>query len=120
MTVKECYNAMGGDYENVVGRLRTDERIRKFILKVLDDSSYALLCNSLEEHNVPEAFRAAHTLKGICQNLSLTKLYESSHEMAELLRNRQEYGEDIEPLMERVKEDYAMTVNCIRRLAEEE
>ena len=119
MTVKECYDAMGADYEDVAGRLRTDERIRKFVLKVLNDSSYALLCSSLEARNMPEAFRAAHTLKGISQNLSLTKLYESSHEMAELLRNRQEYGADIEPLIERVKEDYTMTVDCIQKLASE-
>ncbi len=119
MTVKECYEAMGADYEDVAGRLRTDERIKKFVLKVLSDSSYGLLVSSLEEKNIPEAFRAAHTLKGISQNLSLTKLYESSHEMAELLRNRQEYGGDIEPVMEKVKQDYDMTVECIRKLAEE-
>ncbi len=53
MTVKECYDAMGADYEDVAGRLRTDERIRKFVLKVLNDSSYALLCSSLEERNIP-------------------------------------------------------------------
>ncbi len=39
--------------------------------------------------------------------------------MAELLRNRQEYGADIEPLIERVKEDYTMTVDCIQKLASE-
>ena len=119
MTVQQCYQAMGSDYEDVMSRLRTDERVKKFLLKVSSDSSYALLCRSLEERNMPEAFRAAHTLKGISQNLSLTKLYESSHEMAELLRNRQEYGADIEPLIERVKEDYTMTVDCIQKLASE-
>ena len=120
MTVKECYDAMGADYEDVCGRLRTDERIKKFVLKVLNDSSYTLLCTSLEERNIPEAFRAAHTLKGICQNLSLTKLYQSANEMAELLRNREEYSVDIEPVLERVKQDYATTTDCIQKLASEE
>ena len=37
MTVRECYEAMGADYEDVLGRLRKDERIQKFVLKLLND-----------------------------------------------------------------------------------
>ena len=118
MTVKECYDAMGADYEDVFGRLRKDERIQKFLMKVLNDQSFALLCNSLEARDMAEAFRAAHTLKGVCQNLSLTRLYESASEMSELLRNRQESGEDLEPILARVREDYEVTGSCIRGLQE--
>ena len=74
MTLQECYAAMGGNYEEVLGRLRSDRLIQKFVLKFLDDGSYDLLCRSLEEKNYEEAFRAAHTIKGVCQNLSITKL----------------------------------------------
>ena len=42
MTVKECYDAMGADYEDVFARLRKDERIQKFLLKVMNDKSYDL------------------------------------------------------------------------------
>ena len=63
MTVKECYEAMEGSYDEVVGRLRTDERIAKFLRRVAEDGSYALLVNSFAENNIAEAFRAAHTLK---------------------------------------------------------
>ena len=79
MTVKECYEAMGGDYEDVMRRLRKDERVEKFLMKVLDDKSFQLLTDSMEAQNMDEAFRAAHTLKGICQNLSLNRLYGSSN-----------------------------------------
>ena len=65
MTVKECYDAMGADYEDVLGRLRKDERIQKFVLKLLNDKSYELLINSMEAGDMNEAFRAAHTLKGV-------------------------------------------------------
>lgn len=37
MTVKECYDAIGADYDDVFSRLRKDDRIRKFLLKVLDE-----------------------------------------------------------------------------------
>ena len=119
MTVKECYEAMGADYAGVVSRLRTDERVQKFLLKVLNDKSFDLLCTSLKERNMDEAFRAAHTLKGVCQNLSLDRLYESSNALAERLRGGQEYGEDIEPMLQKGEEDYVLTTGCIRQLAGE-
>jgi len=31
MTIQECYAAIGGDYNDVASRLRTDERIAKFL-----------------------------------------------------------------------------------------
>lgn len=116
MTVKECYEAMGANYDEIMGRLRTEERVKKFLLKVLSDKSYELLTTSIEEKNMEEAFRAAHTMKGVCQNLSLTRLYHSASELSEVLRDRQEYGEDIEPVLERVKEDYAQMIAQIQLL----
>lgn len=116
MTVKECYDAIGANYEEIMGRLRTEERVKKFLLKVLSDKSYDLLIQSIEERNMEEAFRAAHTMKGVSQNLSLTRFYHSSNELAELLRGRQDYGADIEPVLEKVKEDYAQMIEQIRKL----
>lgn len=117
MTVKECYDAIGADYEDVMGRLRKDERVQKFVLKLLDDKSYELLENSIASQDMNEAFRAAHTLKGVCQNLSLTPLFQSASELAERLRNAQDYSEDMEPLLEQVKKDYTHMIDCIRQLA---
>ena len=116
MTVKECYDAIGADYDDVFSRLRKDDRIRKFLLKVLDDKSYELLENSVASKDMSEAFRAAHTLKGVCQNLSLTPLFQSASELAERLRNAQDYDEDMEPLLEQVKKDYTHMIDCIRQL----
>lgn len=116
MTLKECYDAMGADYNEVFARLRSDERIQRFLIKVLDDGSYDLLIKSLDEKNIEDAFRAAHTIKGVCMNLSLTKLYKSSQTLTEALRNRHDYGDDIPPLLEQVTADYEFTMNCIRGL----
>ena len=116
MTVKECYALIGADYDNVLSRLRTDERITKFLFKVAEDKSYELLCESLKTQNMPEAFRAAHTIKGVCMNLSLTKLYASAECLTEALRGRTEYGDDIPTLFEQLKSDYESTVNGIRML----
>ena len=86
MTIQECYEAIGGNYEDVLRRLPSEALIRKFTLKFLEDQSYPLLKQSLGDNNYEEAFRGAHTLKGVCQNLSFDRLYEVSSELTELLR----------------------------------
>ena len=78
MTIQECYEAIGGNYEDVLRRLPSEALIRKFTLKFLEDQSYPLLKQSLGDNNYEEAFRGAHTLKGVCQNLSFDRLYEVS------------------------------------------
>ena len=36
MTLQECYEKMGGDYEEVLARLISQERIAKYMVKFLD------------------------------------------------------------------------------------
>jgi len=48
MTLKECYAAMGGNYEDAIGRLRSERLVQKFVLKFLADPSYDLLMSSLQ------------------------------------------------------------------------
>jgi len=67
MTLQECYAAIGGDYEEVLGRLRSERLIQKFVLKFLNDPSYSLLVETMAARQYDEAFRAAHTIKGVCQ-----------------------------------------------------
>lgn len=76
MTIQECYKEMGADYEEVFHRLPRESMVHKFALMFLNDDSYPKLEQSLKEGNAQEAFRAAHTLKGVCQNLGFTNLYQ--------------------------------------------
>lgn len=116
MTVKECYAAMGGKYDDVLGRLRTDERIAKFLRRVAEDKSMELLDASIAQGNAEEAFRASHTIKGICMNLSLSKLNESAVAVTELLRGKTEIDPAVLPLVEALRKDYELTVACIQSL----
>lgn len=119
MTLKECYSKMGGDYEAVLGRLRSEDRVRRFALKFLDDSSFTTLERSMQEQDYMEAFRAAHTIKGICQNLSFTRLGDSSHELTEALRDGVVHpGYDVDALCGRVREDYQLTSGALMELKE--
>lgn len=112
MTIQECYAALGGDYEEVLNRLYSEALVRKFVGKFSSDPSFRLLNDSLKAGNYEEAFRAAHTLKGVSQNLSFTKLYQSSHEITEALRTAN-YDLALQ-LLPRVEADYASTCAAIQ------
>lgn len=116
MTLEQCYLAVGGDYADVLAHLRKEERIRKFLLRFPEDPSYAHLCQAMESRQYDEAFRAAHTIKGLCQNLGLGRLYQSASRLTEALRagTAPEDG----ALFKRVQEDYASTIAAIGKLEE--
>ena len=92
MTLQECYAALGGDYEDAKGRLRSDRLVQKFVLKFLADGSFDLLCQSLEAGNYEEAFRAS--------------------QLTEALRDG--WTPEAAPLVEQVKADYQKTAEAIR------
>ena len=112
MTLKECYAALEGDYEGAMSRLPSEKFVEKFVLKFLGDGSYDLLLRSMAEEDYAEAFRAAHTIKGVCQNLDFTRLYRSSSELSEALRNG--FTPEAPALAEQVEADYRQTVEAIR------
>ena len=114
MTLQECYAALEGDYAGVTSRLPTERMVQKFVLKFLNDGSYDLLLRSMETEDYAEAFRAAHTIKGVCQNLSFTKLYTSSHALTEALRSG--WSPEAGKLLPQVKADYEQTAEAIRTL----
>ena len=112
MTLKDCYTALGGDYDDVIARLRSESFVQKSVLKFLNDESFGLLCRSLESGETDDAFRAAHTMKGMCQTLGFSLLAVSSSAMTEALR-----GGDLEAgraLLETVRGDYDHTIEAIR------
>ena len=115
MTIQECYQQFGGDFDEVKKRLPSESLIKKFIAKFLDDRSFPDLQTALEEGSRESAFRAAHTLKGVCGNLSLSKLMNSASKLTELLRSETEaIPEGADVLFEEVRNDYELTISAIR------
>ena len=112
MTIQECYKEMGADYDEVFHRLPRESMIRIFALMFLTDDSYPKLELSLKEGNAQEAFRAAHTLKGVCQNLGFTNLYQPAYELTEVLRAGTLEGSG--EWFARVTEQYNITMDAIR------
>lgn len=111
MNLRDCYMSFGGKYEEVLGRLRREQTVQKFVNKFLDDKSFNLLEVSMSNKNYDEALRAVHTLKGICQNLSFTRLYESSNLMTKALKEN-DYNKAVD-IMPQLSKDYYQIINLI-------
>lgn len=114
MTVEEFYAEVEGNYDEIMKRLRTDERVMKFVGMFAKDESYNTLVRTMQEGNIDEAFRAAHTMKGVCQNMAFTKLFQSSHAITEALR-----GKDMDQankLLDQVTQDYQLVMDGIKKL----
>ncbi|MCR4856513.1 MAG: Hpt domain-containing protein [Erysipelotrichaceae bacterium] len=60
--------------------------MRISICAILSEASFDDLSRALEADDLDGAFKAAHALKGVSGNLSLTPLYEKVSEITELLR----------------------------------
>ncbi|WP_369298387.1 Hpt domain-containing protein [uncultured Neglectibacter sp.] len=112
MELKECYAAFGGNFDEVVGRLPSESLVERFLLKFPADGSFQGLCEAWQDQDAETAFRMAHTLKGVCQNLGITPLGEVSAALCDLLR-----GGSIPPeageMLEKVKKEYGNTLQAI-------
>lgn len=111
MTLKDCYIKFGGNFDEVLGRLRREQLVLKFLYKFLDDKSFQLFETAMHEQNYEEALRAVHTLKGICQNLSFTQLYESSNLITNALKGN-DYAKAME-MAPQLAEDYDRIIQAV-------
>ena len=115
MTLEECYKEMGADLQEVLRRLKTEERIGKFLKRILTDTNYELLCKALEEKNYEQAFTHIHNLKGLAMNLGLTPLLVPAQELCEELRDG-EPERDLKPLLAEVAAAYQKVIGIVERL----
>lgn len=114
MTLEKCYAAMGGDYADVIGRLRSEAFIKKFVLRFADSTDWLQLHTALEENRTEDAFRAAHTMKGVASNLGMTELYSASSQLTELLRDGR--SRDVSSALAAVDASYKKTLDAIQQL----
>lgn len=86
MTLKEFYQAIGGDYSDVASRLQSDAVIGKFVKKFALDTSVSDLKAASESNNIKASFLAAHTLKGLAGTLGMKVLADAATKLTEQLR----------------------------------
>ena len=86
LTIESLRN-FGADTAQGLGRCMNNEAFYLRLVNMgLDDANFGRLEAAVQNGDRKAAFEAAHALKGVLGNLSLTPLYEPVSEMTELLR----------------------------------
>ena len=84
-------NEFGANTKEGLDRCMNNEAFYlRLVDKAVNDDSFIKLKDELENKNYDEAFKIAHSLKGVLGNLSLTPLYDLAVEITENLRNKNE------------------------------
>ena len=86
ISMREAYEKIGANYDDACARLMGGEMLARFALKFLDDESMDKLEAAMAAGDAEGAFMAAHTLKGVAQNLGFDRLYAVSVPLTEAMR----------------------------------
>ena len=109
----------GVQVDTALERLMGSEALLERMMgKFLDDPQYPALRAALEAGDMERAVSAAHTLKGVCGNLSMTGLYGLFTRQVDALR-----AGDLplaQGIMEEIAPVYEQVTAAIRRRTDEE
>ena len=114
LTMRECYDLLGEDYDSVLQRLECEEEnVEPAIREFLFDKHFAEFSDAMKEHSVEKAFRAAHTMKGIAANLGFEKFRSVFSEITEYLR-KGDY-DSAQKLLVTVGKEYIRIIRALKR-----
>lgn len=111
---KADLNAAGIQADEALERFMGNEALlARFLKKFPEDQSYDALCRALKAGDTEGAFRASHTLKGVCGNLSMRTLFTLVSGQTECLRSGDLAGGAAQ--MPEITRTYEAVCDAIRR-----
>lgn len=113
-STRELLESKGFDVSGALYRFLNNEGLYiKCLKKFLDDDSFELLKSAYESGNCNEAFKMAHTMKGLVSNLGINDMYELLIPIVEKLRVQDlDIGKNL-VCLEQIYKDVYDTINCI-------
>lgn len=114
--IRAFYQSIGADGEAMLRRFGSEALVKKYLAKLLQDNTFSTLATAMQRRDYHEAFRAAHTLKGIALNLELTQLAEKSSVLTELLRDNVKNEEAADAAYQDVAACYAAITAQLQRI----
>ncbi|SNU07792.1 Hpt domain-containing protein [Lachnospiraceae bacterium] len=99
MITIDALKSFGVDTDEGLTRCMNNEALYlRLVSTVAGEPSFDKLSDAIEAGDLDAAFEAAHALKGVLGNLSITPMYEKAAEITELLRAREDI--DYKPLIQ--------------------
>lgn len=90
MTIEELKEFGVNTDEGLSRCLNNEEFYFRMIRLAASDAGFSRLKEAVEQNDLTTGFEAAHALKGVMGNLSITPLYVPLSRMTELLREKKE------------------------------
>ena len=115
MNLKECYEAMHGDYDDVMGRLPREASIIKYLRRFAENEEFAELLTAAGNKDYRRVFELSHDLKGMAANLSITGFQKKVSAVCEETRDR-EPGEGFAALVKEAEEEYQVVLAAVKEL----
>lgn len=113
----------GADVETTIKRFMGKEEIyEKFLRKFPKDANFVGLGDSIKEGRYTEAFKYAHTLKGVTANLGLDPVMRAASDITELTRNKDDQEVDraaVADKWDELQHAYAQIVGVIESYADD-
>ena len=117
MKLKEMYEKLDSNWEEVVGRFAGNEKLlSKFTKKFQTDLSYDNLCEAVEKQDYEQILLHSHTLKGVALNLGFDCLGKEAAKVVKDVREER-YG-DITADFSRTKEEHEKVIQLLSQLDE--
>ena len=114
MTLARFYESLGGSLPAVLARIPSEAMVRKFARMYAGDTSYGELEAAVEAKDWQTAFRAAHTLKGVAQNLGFAQLARDADALTEHLRGGRPLTQPA--LLQAVEDAHAQALRALNEL----
>ena len=107
----------GIDAESALNRMMGSEALlERLFRRFLEDGNFSALSAAIEAGDREGALTASHTLKGMCGNLSMDRLYSLFSGQVDLMRAGD--WEEAVNLMSRIREAYDEAVSAVKRCLE--
>lgn len=90
------------------------EMCERFLVRFLEDTNYEKMIKAIREKDTERAFYHAHTLKGVCANLSLWQMQEEVSKSVEELRREKLPGEEAISELEKCYQKTVVWVNLVK------
>ena len=116
MKLTEFYKAAGGSLDEVLTRIPNEKLIIKYLMKFPSEPASELLKDAFKAQKREEAFRAAHTLKGLCATLGLARLTDAASRLTEALRLDKADFASLSPLYSFFTREYDCVTENLRYL----
>ena len=114
LEIKQVLCDVGVDYNKGLERFMGNVALyHKFLLKFLDDGSYADFAQAFADGDMEKAGKCVHTLKGTAGNLSLMSLFKAADNTVKAIKQHKSRAE-IEPLAQEVQRLYEENCKAIR------